>query len=55
MFLNTLITDYKFSRHDRENFPKLNTFSGNFIAFLKFTYNLKHFEIKHESHSLNSS
>ena len=46
LFVNTFITDGKFSRHNMENFPKpirmqlskkSSTFSGNFITILEST------------------
>ena len=55
LFVNTLTTDYKYSRRNMLNFSqqleapfsqKQKTFSGFFIAFLKFALNLKHLEKK---------
>ena len=59
--VNTLTTDYKYSRRNMLNFTqqleaplsqKQNTFSGFFIAFLTCALNLKHFEKKEEYPSL---
>ena len=61
-FLNTLTSDYKYSRQNLENLwkqvprqisRKMETFSGFFIAFLKSTLNLEYFEKKDQSHSLS--
>ena len=61
LFLNTLTADNKYSRCTVHNFAqqvqtplsqKQKTFSGFFIAFLKCTWNLKHFEKKDEYPSL---
>ena len=61
LFVNTLTTDDKYSRRNILNFmqqfeaplsQKQNTFSGFFIAFLKYALNLEHFEKKDEYHSL---
>ena len=61
LFVNTLTTDDKYSRRNILNFmqqfeaplsQKQNTFSGFFIAFLKYPLNLEHFEKKDEYHSL---
>ena len=50
-----MTTDDKYSRRNMLNFTqqfeaplsqKQNTFSGFFIAFLKYALNLEHFEIK---------
>ena len=57
LFVNTLTTDYKYSRRNMLNFTqelkaplsqKQKTFSGFFIAFLKCALNLEHFEEKDE-------
>ena len=61
MFVNTLTTDYKYSRRNMLNFTqqleeafsqKQRTFSGIFIAFLKCALNLEHLERKDEYPSL---
>ena len=61
LFVNTLTTDDKYSRRNILNFmqqfeaplsQKQNTFSGFFIAFLKYALNLEHFKKKDEYHSL---
>ena len=61
MFVNTLTTDDKYSRRNMLNFTqqleailskKQKTFSGFFIAFLKYALNLEHFEKKDEYPSL---
>ena len=61
--INTVTTDYKYSRGNKENLQlpiqrqlseKLKTFSQFFIAFLKCTLNLEHFE-KNEPHSSSIS
>ena len=61
LFVNTLTTDYKYSRQNMLNFTqqleeafsqKQRTFSGIFIAFLKCALNLEHFEKKYEYSSL---
>ena len=61
-FVKTLSADYKYSRLNREKLwqqvpmeisPKLNIFSGFFIAFLKSTLNLEYSERKHQSQSLS--
>ena len=53
LFINTLTSDDKYSRHDRENFPqqiqmqlsqKLQNFSQLFIAFSKSTSISEYFE-----------
>ena len=60
-FVNTLTSDKKYFAVKRENLPqsieielsnKLKIFSENSTAFLKFTFNLKHFKNKDESHSV---
>ena len=52
-FVNTLTADDKYSRHNKENFPKQihmqlsqkpKTVSDLFIAFLKSTSNSRYFE-----------
>ena len=52
-----MTTDEKYSRRNMLNLmqqfeaplsQKQNTFSGFFIAFLKYALNLEHFEKKHE-------
>ena len=59
-FVNTLTADYKYSRYNWENLwqqvpmhisPKLKTFSGFFLVFLKSTLNLEYLERKDQSHS----
>ena len=61
--INTVTTDYEYSRGNKENLQlpiqrqlseKLKTFSQFFIAFLKCTLNLEHFE-KNEPHSSSIS
>ena len=61
LFVNTLTTDDKYSFRNMQNFPqqleaplyqKQKTFSGLFIAFLKCTWNLEHFEKNNEYPSL---
>ena len=61
MFVNTLITDYKYSRLNMLNFTqqleaplsqKEKTFSGFFLPFLKCALDLKHFEKKDEYSSV---
>ena len=55
LLVNTLTTDYEFSRSNRENLPlpiqrklseKKNFFFSFFIGVLKYSLNVKHFEIK---------
>ena len=57
LFVSRLITDDKYSRRNMLNFTqqfeaalsqKQETFSGFFIAFLKYALNLEHFEKKDE-------
>ena len=57
LFANTLTADDKYSCRKMENFPqqlqmllsqKRKTFSGFFIAFLKCSWNLEHFEKRDE-------
>ena len=64
MFLNTLTAEYMNSCRNMQTFTqqvqtplslKQNTFSGFFIAFLKFTLNGEHFQKKGESSSLSIS
>ena len=61
-FVNTLTTDYQYSRSNRENLWQqvpmqiswnLKIFSGFFIAFLKSALTLEYFERKDHSHSLS--
>ena len=61
--INTVTTDYEYSRGNKENLQlpiqrqlseKLKTFSQFFIAFLKCTLNLEHFD-KNEPHSSSIS
>ena len=61
LFVNTLTTDYKYSRRNMLRFTqqleaplpqKQKTFSGLFLAFLKCALNLEHFEKKNEYSSL---
>ena len=61
-FVNTLTTDYKYSRQNRENLwqqvprqitQKRKTFSGFFIAFLKSTLSLEYSQEKDRSRSLS--
>ena len=61
LFVNTLTTDDKYSRINMLNFTqqleaplskKQKTFSGFFLAFLKYALNLEHFEQKDEYPSL---
>ena len=61
LFLNTLTADDKYSRSIMLNLPqqfqtalsqKQKTFSGFFIAFLEFAWNLEHFQEKDEYPSL---
>ena len=64
LFVNTLTSEYTYSRRNMQSFTqhiqtplslKQKTFSGYFIAFLKFTWNGEHFEKKGESSSLSIS
>ena len=57
LFVDTLTADNKYSRCNVHNFmqqvqtplfQKQKTFFGFFIAFLKFAWNLEHFEKKDE-------
>ena len=61
LFVNTLTTDEKYSRRNMLNFAeqleallsqKQKTFSGLFLAFLKYALNLEDFEKKDEYPSL---
>ena len=64
MFLNTLTAEYNYSRRNTQTFGppvqaplclKQKPFSGFFSAFLKSTWNGKHFQKKGESSSLSIS
>ena len=64
MFVNTLTAEYTYSRRNMHTLTqqvqnplslKQKTFSRFFIAFLKFTWNGKHFQKKGESSSLSIS
>ena len=61
MFVNALTADDKCSGSNMRNFPqqfqsplyqKQKIFSGFFIAFLKYAWNLEHFQKKDEYSSL---
>ena len=61
LFVNALTADDKYSGSNMQKFPqqfhtplsqKQKTFSGFFIAFLKYTWNLEHFQKKDEYRSL---
>ena len=61
-FVNTLTAHYKYSRWNRENLLqqvpmqtslKPKTFSGFFIAFLKYASNLEYFEKTNQSQTLS--
>ena len=61
MFVNALTADDKNSGSNMQNFPeqfqtpfsqKQKTFSGFFIAFLKYAWNLEHFQKRDEYPSL---
>ena len=61
MFVNALTADDKYSGSNMRNFPqqfqsplyqKQKMFSGFFIAFLKYAWNLEHFQKKDEYSSL---
>ena len=61
MFVNALTADDKYSGSNMQNLKqqfqtplsqKQKTFSGFFIAFLKFAWNLEHFQKKDEYPSL---
>ena len=64
LFFNRLTAEYTYSRRNMQTFPqevqtplslKQKPFSGFFTAFLKSTWNGKHFQKKGESSSLNIS
>ena len=64
LFVNILTTDDKYSRRNMLNFTqqleaplskKQKTFSGFFLAFLKYALNLEHFEQKDEYRNLDIS
>ena len=64
LFVNTLTAEYTYSRRNMQTFTqqvqtplplKQKTFSGFFIAFLKFAWNGEHFRKKGESFSLSIS
>ena len=64
LFANTLTAEYKYARRNMQTFEqqvqrplswKQKTFSGFFIAFLKSTWNGKHFQKKGESSGLSIS
>ena len=61
LFVNALTADDKYSGSNKQNFPqqflaalsqKQKSFSGFFIAFLKWALNLEHFQKKDEYPSL---
>ena len=61
LFVNALTADDKYSGSNMQNLPpqfqtplshKQKTFSGFFIEFLKYAWNLEHFQEKDEYHSL---
>ena len=61
MFVNALTADDKYSGSNMRNFPqqfqsplyqKQKIFSGFFIEFLKYAWNLEHFQKKDEYSSL---
>ena len=61
LFVNALTADDKHSDSNMQNFPqqfqtplsqKQKTFSGPFIDFLKYAWNLEHFQKKDEYPSL---
>ena len=61
LFVNALTADDKYSASNMRNLPqqfqtpaslKQNTFSGLFNAFLKYAWNLEHFQKKDEYPSL---
>ena len=61
LFVNALTVDDKYSGSNMQNFPeqfqtplsqKQKTFSGFFIAFLKYAWNLEHFQKEDEYPSL---
>ena len=64
LFVNTLTAEYMYSGRNMRTFKqqvqtllslKQKSFSGFFIAFLKFTWNGEHFQKKGESFSLSIS
>ena len=64
MFLNTLTAEYKYSGGNMQTFEqpvqtplslKQKTFSGFFIAFLRYTWNGEHFQKKEVPSSLSIS
>ena len=64
MFLNTLTAEYKYSRRNMQTFAqpvqtplslREKPFSEFFIAFLKSTWNVEHFQKKRESSSSSIS
>ena len=64
LFVNTLTAEYTYSGRNMQTLTqqvqtplslKQKTFSGFFIAFLKFTLNREHFQKKRESSSLSIS
>ena len=64
LFVNTLTAEYTCSRRNMQTFTqqvqtllslKQKTFSGFFIAFVKFTWKGEHFEKKGDSSSLSIS
>ena len=64
MFVNTSTAEYKFFRSNMQTFAqkvqmplslKQKIFSGFFIAFLKFTWNVEQFQKKGEFSSLSIS
>ena len=61
LFVNALTADDKYSTSNMRNLPqkfqtpasqKQNTFSGLFNAFLKYAWNVQHFQKKDEDPSL---
>ena len=61
LFVNALTADDKYSASNMRNLPQIfqtpaslkqNTFSGVFNAFLKYAWNLEHFQKKDEYPSL---
>ena len=64
LFVNTLTAEYTYSGRNMQTFTqqvqtplslKQKSFSGFFIAFLKYTWNGEHFQKKGESSSLSIS
>ena len=64
LFVNTLTAEYTYSRGNMQTFTqqvqtplslKQKTFSGFFIAFLKYTWNGEHFQKNRGSSSLSIS